>query len=51
MLVLQSEGSGAGYQADPLPPARASLRTITIPLERFELGACSRGDDDWLRLE
>lgn len=51
MLVLLSEGSGACYQADPLPPASATWRTITIPLDRFELGAWSRDADDRLRME
>ena len=51
MLVLLSEGSGACYQAEPMPPASATWRTIMIPLDRFRLVAWSKDADNRLRME
>lgn len=51
LLVMLGEQNGSQYFADPAPPAQGQWTTVTIPLDRFELGTWSKDDNGQLNLE
>ncbi len=50
LLVTVFERDGSQYCAEPAPPASGDWRTVTLPFERFRLGAWSQDENGRLDL-